>query len=149
VGGHDTEAARAVVRAEQTFQHVVPDNEPEWARFIDAAYLFGEAAHAFRDLGDPTQIQRFATESSAEASRQKRARRGALSEAALAIGDLRQGEIEAAAARSLRVVDLAGTVNSSRCLETVRDLNKQLKPYDRQPLVQEFRHRAHALLQTA
>ncbi len=149
LGDHDADAARAVVRAEQTFQHVNPDNEPEWARFIDAAYLFGEAAHAFRDLGDPTQIQRFATESSAEATRQKRARRGALSEAALAIGDLRQGEVDSAAARGLRVVDLATTVNSSRCIETVRDLTKQLKPYNSQPSVQEFRHQAEAFIRAA
>jgi len=149
LGGHDTDATRAVVRAEQTFQHVVHDNEPEWARFIDAAYLFGEAAHAFRDLGDPTQIHRFATESSAEAGRQKRARRGALSEAALAIGDLRQGEVDAAAARGLRVIDLASAVSSSRCIETIRDLTKQLKPYADRPSVQEFRHQACTLLQAA
>ena len=149
LGGHDTDAAQAVVLAEQTFQHVVPDNEPEWARFIDAAYLFGEAAHAFRDLGDPTQIQRFGTESATEATRQKRARRGALSEAALAIGDLRQGEVDAAATRGLRVVDLASTVHSSRCIETVRDLTKQLKPYNDLPSVQEFQHKARILLQAA
>src|SRR5262249_22204264 len=80
--------AQAVVRAENAFQQIVPKNEPEWARFIDPAYLFGEAAHCFRDLGDATQIARFGGESAAEASRQRRARRGALSQAALAIGEL-------------------------------------------------------------
>ncbi len=147
--GHEQDAVKAVVRAEQAFQQVVPDNEPEWARFIDQAYLFGEAAHAFRDLGDATQIERFAGESSAEASRQKRARRGALSQAALAVGDLHRGEVEAAAARATKVVGLAGTVSSSRCVETVRDLSKKLGPYDDTPLVQEFQHRARAFLQAA
>jgi hypothetical protein len=145
--GYEQDAAKAVVRAEQTFHQVVPDNEPEWARFIDQAYLFGEAAHTFRDLGDPTQIERFAGESSAEAARQKRARRGALSQAALAVGDLRRGEVEAAAARASTVVKLAGSVRSSRCAETVRDLTKQLGPYDGTPGVPEFQHEARAFLQ--
>jgi hypothetical protein len=148
-GGYAYFPPNAVVRAETTFQHVVPDNEQEWARFIDAAYLFGEAAHAFRDIGDPTQIQRFAAESASEAARQKRARRGALSEAALAVGDLRQGEGDAAAARGIRVIDLASTVNSSRCLETVRYLAKQLRPYRDRVSVQEFQDSAKMLLHAA
>lgn len=41
---HDSRGtSAAVAKAEKTFQHVVPENEPEWARFIDLAYLFGEA----------------------------------------------------------------------------------------------------------
>jgi hypothetical protein len=42
----------AVTKAEDTFQHVVPENEPEWARFIDIPYIFGEAAQSFRDLNN-------------------------------------------------------------------------------------------------
>ena len=125
---------------------MAPDDEPEWARFIDRAYLFGEAAHTFRDLGDAAQIERFANESWAEANRQRRARRGALSQAALAIGDLRRGEVDAAAARASRVVALAGSVSSSRCVETVRDLARQFGPYESAPGVQEFRHKARTLI---
>jgi hypothetical protein len=66
--GQEQQVAQAVTRAERTFQQVVPDNEPEWARFIDRAYLFGEAAHCFRDVGDPKQIDRLGGESAAEAS---------------------------------------------------------------------------------
>ena len=139
-------ATKAVIRAEQTFQHVVPDNEPEWARFIDAAYLFGEAAHCFRDLGQPDQIDRFATESDQDARRQGRARRGALSNAALAIAQLQRGEIEAAAARATHVVDLAAAVQSSRALETVHDLQLRLKPHASQPAVKSFNTRARQLL---
>ena len=147
--GQAKAASNAVVRAEKTFQHVVPENEPEWARFIDAAYLFGEAAHCFRDLGDPVQIKRFANESATEAARQKRARRGALSQAALAVGDLRSKQVEAAAARGVNVVKLASTVRSSRCVGTVRDLTKQLDPYKTVDGVPEFLHQARAFLQPA
>jgi hypothetical protein len=139
-------AAAAVVRAEETFGHVVPENEPEWARFIDLPYLFGEAAHCFRDLGQPGEIERFAGESAAGARRQGRARRGALSHAALAVGDLQRDDVEAAAAKAVRVVDLTAAVNSSRCLEAVRDLQRRLKPYAAVTAVRQFNARAGELL---
>ena len=141
--------AQAVIRAEQTFQHVVPANEPEWARLIDPAYLFGEAAHCFRDLAQPDQIDRFAAESDQDAKRQGRARRGALSNAALAIAQLQRGEIEAAAARAIHVVDLAASVQSSRAVETVRDLQRQFKPYATLPAVRAFNMRARLALGVA
>lgn len=141
--------SEAVRRAETTFQHVKPENEPEWARFIDPAYLFGEAAHCFRDVEDTAQIDRFAGESAAEAARQRRARRGALSQAALVVGDLLRDEVERAAARGHTVVSLAETVESSRCVETVRDLTKRFNPYERVPEVQAFQQRAGQLLKAA
>lgn len=119
-------------------QFVVPENESEWARFIDIPYVFGEAVHCFRDLGRTVEINRFASESVDAARRQGRARRGALSHAALAIGHLNQGDVEAAAAKGICVVDLAGSVNSSRCVEAVRDLQCRLRPYSRIPEVQQF-----------
>jgi hypothetical protein len=140
--GREAEAAQTVARAERTFEQVVPENEPEWARFIDPAYLFGEAAHCFRDIDDPGQISRFASESVAEASRQRRARRGALSEAALVIAGLKTDQVEEAAARGLRVIQLGSSVNSSRCVEAVRDLTNRFRPYSGLHEVQKFLHEA-------
>jgi hypothetical protein len=144
--GEATTAAAAVAQAERTFEQVDHENEPEWARFIDAPYLFGEAAHCFRDLGQASQIERFAGESADGARKQGRARRGALSHAALAIGDLERNDVEGAAAKSLAVIDLAASVNSSRCIETVRDLQRRLKPYGEVHEVQRFNARAGELL---
>jgi hypothetical protein len=42
------------------------------------------------------------------------------------------------------VVDLAGSVNSSRCIEAVRDLQRRLRPYASVSEVQQFSARAHA-----
>lgn len=138
--------AKAVIRAENAFARVVPEHEAEWARFIDRAYLFGEAAHCFRDLGDAAQIERFAGESAAEANRQKRARRGALSHAALAIGELTRKEPEAAAVRGIHVINLARSVRFSRCLATVRDLATRFEPFRRLEQVQRFRTEARELV---
>jgi hypothetical protein len=139
-------AELAVAQAEATFQHVVAENEPEWARFIDVPYLFGEAAHCFCDIGQASQVERFASESAAVASQQGRARRGALSHTALAISALDRRDVETAATISAHVVDLASAVNSSRCIEAVRDLQRRLRSHARVPEVEQFNERARELL---
>jgi transcriptional regulator with XRE-family HTH domain len=140
--GEVAAAARAVAAAERTFDQVRPDDEPEWARFIDPAYVYGEAAHCFRDLNEPGEIERFATQSAEAAARQGRARRGALSYAALAVGEIERGNPDAAAAHAHHVVDLTAQITSSRCVATVRDLATRLKPYHHLDEVQAFH--AHA-----
>lgn len=144
--GERKDAAAAVVRAERVFSRVDHENEPEWARFIDRPYLFGVAAHCFRDLAQASEVERFATESAEGARRQGRARRGALSHAALAVGALIQNNVEGAASRGLEVVELAESVNSSRCREAVRDLRRRLEPYGEVAEVQRFNARAAGLL---
>jgi hypothetical protein len=130
----------------RTLQHVVSENEPEWARFIDMPYILGEAAQSFRDLKHPNQIERFATESATAAKQQGRARRSALSHAALAISALNRNDVETAALTSHHVVDLAASVNSSRCIEAVRDLQRRLRPYASVSEVEQFSARALEVL---
>ena len=144
--GEERPACLAISAAERAFGRVVRENEPEWARFIDRPYLFGEAAHCFRDLGKPGEIVRFATESASVAQAQGRARRGALSHAALAVGELVAGDVEAATAEATMVVELTSTINSSRCLETVRNLRLRLHPYAHKDEVQQFNALAGDLL---
>ncbi|HEX5741863.1 MAG TPA: hypothetical protein VFY17_09975 [Pilimelia sp.] len=144
--GDGPAATRAVAAAERAFDRVDHQDEPEWARYIDKPYLFGEAAHCFRDLRQPDETDRFAEESATGAAQQGRARRGALSCAASAAASLMRGNIEEAAAKAMRVVELAATVNSARCVETVRRLQHQLAPHARLPEVGQFRTRAAELL---
>lgn len=139
-------ATKSITRAERIFNQVDHDSEPEWARFIDRAYFFGEAAQVFRDLGQPNEIDRFAGLSIQECLEQRRARRGGLSQAAVAAAFLQRNEIEAAAERGKVVIQLTSTVNSSRCLEAVTDLQRKLKPYSTVPQVQEFNQDASRML---
>ncbi|WFE30381.1 hypothetical protein O7623_14855 [Solwaraspora sp. WMMD791] len=99
------------------------------------------AAAAIKSTG-----QRFATASAEAARHQGRARRAALSHAALATADLDRADVEAAATRAAHVVELAASVNSSRTLETVKDLQHRLKPYGTLPEVRHFTTRATELL---
>jgi len=57
--GDTTAAVRAVVESERAFEHIDTDAEPEWARFIDNAYLSGEWANTFADLQRPVESTRF------------------------------------------------------------------------------------------
>ncbi|MCP2337240.1 hypothetical protein [Actinomadura rupiterrae] len=147
VVGNDDQAARAVGKAETLFERIKHENEPEWARFIDRAYVFGEAAHTYRDLGfrNPKYAKRgeeFATESLNEATRQRRARRGSLSYAARALTHLQRSNAAQAGHEALQVLNLAGQITSSRTHETIRDLSHRFKGYESEPEVAEFIGRA-------
>ncbi|WP_433680644.1 hypothetical protein [Nocardia sp. CA-119907] len=139
-------ATKALNRAETTFNMIDQDNEPEWARFIDRAYFYGEAAQCFRDLQQPTEIDRFADLSIQECQAQRRARRGGLSQAAVAMAHIQRNDIDAAAENAKIVVRLTASVNSSRCLEAVTDLQRSLKPYASVQGVQEFNRDASQML---
>jgi hypothetical protein len=138
--------AHAVNEAERAFARIEPDNEPQWARFIDPAYICGEWANAFRDLGQPDDAEPHARRSIAYARKQNRARRGALSHAALAVTHAQNRDLEAAYAAGVRTVDLARKVKSSRSVEAVRDVQQRLLSFGAHPLVADFTERARALL---
>lgn len=144
--GDGTAAMKAIARAERAFEAVDHNNEPEWAKFIDRAYFYGEAAQCFRDLKQPDEIDRFAGLSIAECELQRRARRGGLSQAAATAALIQRGEIEGAGERAKVVVRLTSTVNSSRCLEAVSDLQRTLKPFAGVNEVAEFNEEAAQLL---
>ncbi|MFI6287968.1 transcriptional regulator [Streptomyces sp. NPDC051018] len=147
--GEASEAARAVVRSETAFSRVRADDEAEWAVFIDSAYLHGEHANTFGDLGDADAAEKHARLSIDHARRQRRARRGAMSQAALAVSHLQRGDLEAGHAAGLRTLSLSRQVRSSRCIEAVRDLRRRLRPFGDHRLVADFTERSRGLVGAA
>lgn len=146
VMGQSEDAARNVHLSEKAFESVDHDNEPEWARFIDAAYLNGEYAHTFRDLRRPREASAFAQLSIADAQRQNRARRGSLAQAAAARAALEEHDLEAAAAAATAAATLGATVQSSRSVDAVTDLRTRLGEHDESPAVREFMEVSIALM---
>ncbi|MFI6773971.1 hypothetical protein [Nocardia sp. NPDC050412] len=144
--GDKVGTAQAVNAAEDAFTRVEPDHEPEWAKFIDEAYICGEWANAFRDLGQPEDAAPHARRSIAYARTQNRARRGALSHAALAVTHIQKRDLDAAYAAGVRTVDLSRKVKSSRSVEAVRDVQQRMRSFGPHPLVADFNERARALL---
>lgn len=139
-------AAHSVHLSETAFADVDQDDEPEWARFIDAAYLNGEYAHTFRDLQRSDEAAHFAGLSIAESERQNRARRGSLAQAALSRSALDSHDLEAAAAAGMVAAELAATVKSTRSTEAVADLRARLREHRTSPAVREFLDLSGALL---
>jgi transcriptional regulator with XRE-family HTH domain len=145
--GQHKDAARAVVRSQAAFEKVRPEDGPEWARFIDRAYLSGEWANAFIDMSRPHEAAEFADQSLADASQQRRPRRGALSHAALARVALcqPQADVERAVHNAHETLTLTTQVRSSRCVAAVEDLQRRLHPYKAVQIVRDFNERARVL----
>lgn len=144
--GDASAAAHSVNESERVAEDINTDAEAEWAKFIPGAYLHGEYAHAFRDLGLPDETARFAALSVAGAQQQQRARRGALAQATLARAALDRHDLDAAASAGTEAVRLAATVQSSRCVEAVGDLRGRLHGHEKSPSVAEFFELADALV---
>lgn len=139
-------AARSLHQSQQAFDQVNSDNEPEWARFIDVAYLNGEYAHTFRDLERPVEATTFAMLSANDAARQQRARRGSLANAAMARAALSDHDLAAATTAGLTAVKLAATVKSSRSSEAVHDLRERFEAHRNSPHVQGFFEESDVLM---
>ncbi len=124
--GYERSAVDALRAAEQVLERWTPGDDPFWTRFLDHAYLLGEAAQCFLDLDQPEDAERMA-EQSIKASGM-RARRRALAQAALATARARQGEDEAAQAAFSDALATIGNVRSSRTLRAVRGVAAAAAP---------------------
>ncbi|WP_405561932.1 transcriptional regulator [Streptomyces sp. NBC_01180] len=144
--GDKAAATHAVTQSEAAFEAVRPGTEQAWAEFIDPAYLHGEHANTFRDLGDGVASAEHARRSIDHAKMQKRARRGAMSQAALATSHLHNRDLEAAHAAGIRTLSLSRQVKSSRCIEAVQDLQRRMQPFGTHRLVADFNEKARDLV---
>ncbi|XXZ49925.1 transcriptional regulator [Streptomyces cavourensis] len=147
--GENSAATRAVAESEAAYSRVQLKNEPEWAAFIDPAYLHGEHANTFRDLNDAAAAEEHAQQSIDHARKQQRARRGAMSQAALAVSHLQRNDLEAAHSAGLRTLALTRQVKSSRAVEAVQDLQRRMQPFGAHRLVADFNERARELVAAA
>ncbi|WP_165986684.1 transcriptional regulator [Streptomyces sp. YIM 98790] len=144
--GDKRAAISAVRNSETAYENVRLDEEPQWAAFIDPAYLHGEHANTFRDLEEVAAIKEHAQRSIEHAHKQKRARRGAMSHAALATSHLQRGDLEAAHAAGVRTLSLARQVKSSRTIEAVQDLQHHMSRFGNHRLVADFHERSRELI---
>jgi hypothetical protein len=147
--GDTTATIASVQRSEEAFGKVRIDDEPEWARFIDRAYLNGEYAHAYRDLHQPHETARFAAISAAEAKRQGRARRGCLANATIARAALDNHDLDGASEAGIAAIRLGAAVTSSRSRDAVADLHGRLKPHSKALPTVEFNEAFHAFAESS
>jgi hypothetical protein len=110
----DSQACAAVLhRAEQAFDQRNPSNDPDWISYFNAWELAGEAAHCFRDLGQPCETLRFAAQAIDPVHTPARTR---------AFIDM------VSAAGALRAGDLDQAVHRDRCRQACRLITIQSVP---------------------
>ncbi|SDI03022.1 hypothetical protein SAMN05421505_13119 [Sinosporangium album] len=126
--GDPAACSSALHLAELAFDRRKPDDEPEWLRYFDEAYLAAKFAHCFRDLGDGAHAVQHARRSLDMDSRYVRGRMFNLS--LLSGGLLRCGELEEACAVAAEAFELAAELQSARTRTYVADLRRRLQPYE-------------------
>ena len=136
--GDAAAATRSIHLSERAWEAIEPESEPEWARFIDSAYLNGEYAHTFRNLNLSAETAMFAQRSVDDAAKLDRPRRGVLANAALARAALVDHDLAIATTAATRAATLADTVQSSRSEAAVGDLKMRLRPHLASSNVREF-----------
>jgi hypothetical protein len=142
--GESQRCAVALSKAEVALDKARPGCELSWCRFLDGAFLAGEAAQCFLALGQPELAQRFALESVKSSSR--RTRRLVLSQIVLATSYVQMDEPEAGCSEGSKALNLIAHIKSSRSLMTLRDFASSLYHYPAISAVQEFEQLAADLL---
>lgn len=121
----DAQACAAVLhRAEQTFDQSNPGEDPDWIIYFDAWELAGEAAHCFRDLGQPRETRLFVAQAIDPIHTPARTR--AFIDMVGAAGALGAGDLNQAVSIATDAVRLAGSLQSSRHIRYVADFHRSL-----------------------
>lgn len=105
----DTRGCLAALReSEQAFATAQQRDRPEWLGYFDGAYLAAKFGHCFRDLGRPSDAERFARRSLDMLDGYDRGRQFNLALLASALAD--QGKVEEACETGTAALRIAGDV---------------------------------------
>jgi hypothetical protein len=123
----------ALQRAEKLFVSDTGET-PEWLEYFDESYLSAKFGHALRDLGKPTDAERFARGSLKMSDRYER---GRLFNTALLAGVLAdQGKIEESVQHASLAVQMSNSMRSARTTGYLNDVCNRLLPYKDKESVQ-------------
>lgn len=117
----DTRGCLTALReSEQAFAAAQQRDRPAWLGYFDGAYLAAKFGHCFRDLGRPTDAERFARRSLDMLDGYDRGRLFNLALLASALAD--QGKVEEACETGSAALRIAGDVRSVRTVAYLADL---------------------------
>lgn len=117
-------SAKALHLAEQAFARRDASRDPHWIGYFDEFELAGEAAHCFRDLGQPRETQLFAARAIDPVATPTRTR--AFISMVSAAGAFRAGNLDEALACASDAVSLTITLQSSRYVRYLTDFHESL-----------------------
>jgi hypothetical protein len=144
--GSRVDCLRALKAAEVAFERRRPGTDPAWMAYFDESELADEFAHCFRDLGEPDQAYRYATQCLAADTNGAYARSRTFSRIVLAQSLLGQGELEEACRIGIEIIPRVTDMASVRCASYLRDLHRAMRPHRDHPAVTEFTEHARPLL---
>lgn len=161
--GDRTAAAAAMTAAGRDLDRGHPEDEPSWIRFFDDHQLHVEFGYVAHELGDAGAVQQLAAQIPADESAAEMTRREVLGGATLAASYLppakaagdsavrRGGEVDVdqACAVLTAVLPSAGGLSSSRGVDAVNGVRRQLAPYADRPSVRQLEADFHSLVGTA
>jgi hypothetical protein len=119
--GDSQSCAQVLHRAEQAFARRDPDKDPPWISYFDELELAGEAAHCFRDLGQPRETSLFATQAMDLVATPPRTQ--AFISMVSAAGAFEAGNLDEALSFATAAVDLTGSLESSRYIRYLTDFH--------------------------
>ncbi|MGH8916804.1 MAG: hypothetical protein ACRD0H_00415, partial [Actinomycetes bacterium] len=124
----DTGAARrAVLAAERHYERFRPGDEPSWLGFYTEAGFASDLGCCLRDMGDTDQAAKLITQALGDVEPWKVSGRCAI-QTALATTHLLGRDLEQAAAHGRDAVRTAAEVSSTRALDGLRILQRQVRP---------------------
>lgn len=135
--GDSRMCAQVLHRAEQAFAHGDPAKDPPWISYFDALELAGEAAHCFRELGQPRETQLFAAQAIDPIGTPPRTR--AFISMVTAAGAFKAGNLDQALSLATEALELIGSLQSSRYVRYLTDFHRSLaERHAHSPTVREF-----------
>lgn len=141
----DRAACCAALRsAEHCHECATPDRSPRWARYLNMAFLAGEAALCFESLGDNVQAIAWAKRSIEES--RHRGRRRLLSFAVLARAHAQAGDVDHSLAVGHQALDLfEGGIRSWRAQCAIHEFSRQVVALGEPRAGQDFHQRLRDL----
>jgi tetratricopeptide (TPR) repeat protein len=129
--------AKALHLAEQAFARHDPSKDPQWISYFDELELAGEAAHCFRELGQPRETQMFAAQAIDPVGTPARTR--AFISMVTAAGAFKAGNLDEALAHATEAVSLTSSLQSSRYVKYLTDFHESLTGrHSLHPAVRQF-----------
>jgi tetratricopeptide (TPR) repeat protein len=119
--GDSQACMQALRRAENAFNQRDPNKDPAWSSYFDALELAGEAAHCFRDLGQPRETQFFAAQAMDPIATPPRTQ--AFISMVTAAGAFEAGDLDEALSLATAAIDLTGSLESSRYIRYLTDFH--------------------------
>ncbi|MGH3696808.1 MAG: helix-turn-helix transcriptional regulator [Pseudonocardiaceae bacterium] len=138
----------AVGKAHTQVEHFGPDNDPSWLYWVTPAEITAGAGDCLLQLGQPARATALLDEGIAifddSFARDRQIYLTHLADALTRPG--KQRDFDAAVDRGLAALHLAERLASTRGLECIRDLYKQMQPHASVPAVGDFLERLRGVL---